>query len=220
MSCGHAVILAALATGSQSQYAMIGPRGEPITLSAPHLDRKNAIMPMGPAELADRLGRWSAGRGPLYLLLAARLRRLVDEGELPAGTALPPDRTLASTLAVGRGTVVAAYERAESGGPDRPAPGSGTRVAGPSRPGPRETTNAPVFLHLLEPQDDDVILLACAAPASPPPTLLTAYERALPRLATVTSGIGYHPSGRTGSCAALSPTTTRAAAYVPTRSRS
>ncbi|MGP3988446.1 aminotransferase class I/II-fold pyridoxal phosphate-dependent enzyme [Streptomyces sp. 3N207] len=152
-------------------------------------------MPMGPAELADRLGRWSAGRGPLYLLLAARLRRLVDEGELPAGTALPPDRTLASTLAVGRGTVVAAYEQLSLEGRIVRRRGSGTRVAGPSRPGPRETTNAPVFLHLLEPQDDDVILLACAAPASPPPTLLTAYERALPRLATMTSGIGYHPSG-------------------------
>ncbi|NSC25412.1 PLP-dependent aminotransferase family protein [Streptomyces albus subsp. chlorinus] len=150
---------------------------------------------MGPAELADRLGRWSAGRGPLYLLLAARLRRLVDEGELPPGTALPPDRALASALAVGRGTVVAAYEQLSVEGRIVRRQGSGTRVAGPAHPGPRKTTNAPVFLHLLEPQDDDVIVLTCAAPTSPPPMLLTAYERALSQLATVTDDLGYHPSG-------------------------
>ncbi|MBO4273174.1 aminotransferase class I/II-fold pyridoxal phosphate-dependent enzyme [Microbispora triticiradicis] len=150
---------------------------------------------MDPAELADRLGRWSAGRGPLYLLLAARLRRLVDEGELRPGTALPPDRAFASALAVGRGTVVAAYEQLRVEGRITRRRGSGTRVAGPSRPGPREATGAPVFLHLLEPRDDDVILLACAAPLAPPPILLAAYERALSRLATVTDDIGYHPTG-------------------------
>ncbi|MGO4430245.1 GntR family transcriptional regulator, partial [Streptomyces sp. MCAF7] len=140
--------------------------------------------------MADRLGRWSAGRGPLYLLLAARLRRLVDEGELRPGTRLPPDRALASALAVGRGTVVAAYEQLRTEGRIVRRQGSGTRVAGPSRPGPQETTGAPVFLHLLEPRADDVILLACAAPAEPPPILLTAYERALSQLATVTGDIG------------------------------
>ncbi|MBO8193410.1 PLP-dependent aminotransferase family protein [Streptomyces oryzae] len=150
---------------------------------------------MGPAELADRLGRWSAGRGPLYLLLAARLRRLVDEGELPPGTPLPPDRTLAATLAVGRGTIVAAYEQLSVEGRIVRRRGSGTRVAGPSRPGPREATTAPVFLHLLEPRDDDVILLACAAPTSPPPMLQSAYERALSQLSAVEGDMGYHPSG-------------------------
>jgi DNA-binding transcriptional MocR family regulator len=152
-------------------------------------------LPTDPAELADRLGRWSAGRGPLYLLLAARLRRLVDEGELPPGTALPPDRALASTLAVGRGTVVAAYEQLRVEGRIIRRQGSGTRVAGPSRRESQEVTGAPVFLHLLEPRDDDVILLACAAPDSPPPILLTAYERALSQLATIAGDIGYHPTG-------------------------
>ena len=151
-------------------------------------------MPLTPAELADRLGRWSSGRGPLHLLLAARLRRLVDEGELPPGAALPPDRALAAALAVGRGTVVAAYEHLRVEGRIVRRQGSGTRVAGPARPGPRETTGAPVFLHLLEP-DDDVIQLACAAPVAPPPVLLAAYERALPHLATVTDDIGYRPTG-------------------------
>ncbi|HWN61219.1 MAG TPA: GntR family transcriptional regulator, partial [Streptosporangiaceae bacterium] len=44
------------------------------------------------------------------MLLAARLRRLIDEGELPPGEPLPPDRALAAALAVGRSTVVAAYD--------------------------------------------------------------------------------------------------------------
>ena len=59
-------------------------------------------------DVVDRLGRWASGRGPLYLLLAARLRALIDDGVLPPGLPLPPDRTLAGRLAVGRGTVVAA----------------------------------------------------------------------------------------------------------------
>jgi DNA-binding transcriptional MocR family regulator len=35
------------------------------------------------------------------VLLAARLRRLIDEGELPPGEPLPPDRALAAALAQG-----------------------------------------------------------------------------------------------------------------------
>jgi hypothetical protein len=53
--------------------------------------------------------------------------------------------------------------------------GSGTHVAGATR-ARRQTTGAPVFLHLLEPQDG-VILLACAAPDRPPPELADAYAR-------------------------------------------
>ncbi|GGN49786.1 DNA-binding GntR family transcriptional regulator [Actinoplanes campanulatus] len=68
------------------------------------------MSPISVTELAARLGRWSAGRGPLYLLLAARLRALIDDGELPPGTGLPTDRALAAALSAGRTTVVAAYD--------------------------------------------------------------------------------------------------------------
>ena len=61
--------------------------------------------------LVAQLGRWSVSRGPLYLLLAERLRQLIDSGQLPPRAALPPDRVLADRLAVGRTTVVAAYDR-------------------------------------------------------------------------------------------------------------
>jgi DNA-binding transcriptional MocR family regulator len=149
---------------------------------------------MKPIEVVERLGRWSSGRGPLHVLLAARLRLLIDEGELPPGEPLPPDRALASALAVGRSTVVAAYEVLRRDGRIVRRQGSGTQVAGTAGPRSRQTTGAPVFLHLLEPREG-VILLACAAPDTPPPELAEAYARILPGLATTSGDIGYHPAG-------------------------
>jgi len=149
---------------------------------------------MNPIEVGERLGRWSSGRGPLHVLLSARLRQLIDEGELPSGEPLPPDRALASALAVGRSTVVAAYELLRQDGRIVRRQGSGTQVAGATRARRRQTTGAPVFLHLLEPQDG-VILLACAAPDKPPPELADAYARILPALAATSGDIGYYPTG-------------------------
>ncbi|GGT20617.1 aminotransferase-like domain-containing protein [Streptomyces purpureus] len=143
-------------------------------------------------DLVGRLGRWSAGRGPLFLLLATRLRQLIDDGVLPPGALLPPDRRLAGALAVGRTTVVAAYDTLRQEGRVVRRQGSGTRVApAVPTPGPRvaETSN-PLFLHLLD-APDDVILLSCAAPLGPPPELTRAY-------ATMTlpaDDLGYHPAG-------------------------
>ncbi|WP_020665910.1 PLP-dependent aminotransferase family protein [Amycolatopsis nigrescens] len=150
---------------------------------------------MEPFALTERLGRWSSGRGPLYLLLAARLRRLIDDGELPPGTALPPDRVLAAALAVGRGTVVAAYDLLSQESRIVRRQGSGTRVAGAAATGPdtSDSPSTPVFLHLLEPPDD-VLVLACAAPRCPP-EVAEAYSRVLPELAATGDDIGYHPSG-------------------------
>lgn len=149
---------------------------------------------MEPIELSARLGRWSSGRGPLHVLLALRLRRLIDEGELPPGEALPPDRVLAAALAVGRSTVVTAYDLLRQEGRIVRRQGSGTRVAGAKPPDVRHTTSAPIFLHLLEPRDG-VIPLACAAPDRPPPELAEAFARIPPVLAETAGDIGYYPSG-------------------------
>jgi DNA-binding transcriptional MocR family regulator len=149
---------------------------------------------MEPIELGERLGRWSSGRGPLPVLLAARLRRLIDEGELAPGESLPPDRVLASALAVGRSTVVAAYDLLRDDGRVVRRRGSGTLVAGTRPARVLQTTNAPIFLHLLEPPDG-VIPLACAAPDRPPPELADAYARVVPVLARTTGDIGYYPAG-------------------------
>jgi DNA-binding transcriptional MocR family regulator len=149
---------------------------------------------MEPIELAERLGRWPAGRGPLSVLLAGRLRRLIDERELPPGEPLPPDRALAVALAVGRSTVVAAYDLLRQDGRIVRRQGSGTHVAGGQPAGPRQTTSAPMFLHLLEPADG-VVALACAAPDTPPPEVAEAYARIVPVLAGTNGDIGYYPAG-------------------------
>src|SRR5690606_10413372 len=136
-------------------------------------------------QLVDLLGRWASGRGPLYLLLATRLRVLIDDGVLPPGALLPPDRVLARRLAVGRGTVVAAYELLQREGRVLRRQGSGTRVAEVDLPSTRTAdgvTANPLLLHILHPPDG-VTLLTCAAPDEPPPELAEAYEEAAGRLA-------------------------------------
>jgi DNA-binding transcriptional MocR family regulator len=151
---------------------------------------------MRPIEVSDRLGRWSSGRGPLYVLLAARMRRLIDDGELPPGALLPPDRALAAALAVGRTTVVAAYELLRSEGRITRRQGSGTRVVGSLPSGTvQDAPVDPIFLDSLESRDEDVLLAICAAPGDPPPQLAEAYERILPSLREISGDIGYYPYG-------------------------
>ncbi|GAA2897947.1 putative GntR-family regulatory protein [Actinoplanes cyaneus] len=151
---------------------------------------------MSPIELAARLGRWSAGRGPLYLLLAGRLRALIDDGELPPGTALPTDRALAAGLAAGRTTVVAAYDLLRQEGRLVRRQGSGTWVAGapagPPSVSTAEPTVNPVFLNLLDPPDH-VAQFACAGPTGAPPAVIAAYRTALGSLGG--PDLGYHPAG-------------------------
>ncbi|MEU2089308.1 PLP-dependent aminotransferase family protein [Nocardia beijingensis] len=161
---------------------------------------------MEPIDVMQRLGRWSTGRGPLYLLLATRLRRLIDEGELPQGALLPPERVFAKILAVGRNTVTAAYVLLESEGRVVRRQGSGTRVAGAVAAPAPDTTSAPMFLHLLEP-DTGVISLACAAPQAAPAEVAAALTAIVPELAA--AGIGYHPAGHPSLRAAIAERYTR-----------
>ncbi|MDF2709327.1 MAG: aminotransferase class I/II-fold pyridoxal phosphate-dependent enzyme [Nonomuraea muscovyensis] len=147
-------------------------------------------------DLVDLLGRWASGRGPLYLLLAARFRALIDDGVLASGMPLPPDRTLARRLAVGRGTVVAAYDLLQQEGRVTRRQGSGTRVAPMELPATRTADGVvanPLLQHILHPPDG-VRLLTCAAPDGPPPELLEAYQEGAGRLSTVRD-MGYHPAG-------------------------
>jgi DNA-binding transcriptional MocR family regulator len=156
-----------------------------------------------PADLIARLGRWSAGRGPLYVLLAGRLRQLIDDGELPPGTLLPPDRTLAAALAVGRTTVVAAYDVLTQDGKIIRRQGSGTRVAPAAlRFDPAKSPDGanPMFLHLLEPLDQ-IVQLTCAAPPAMPPEVTEAYAKALAK--PVVDDLGYHPVGHPALRAAV-----------------
>ncbi|GAB3493383.1 PLP-dependent aminotransferase family protein [Amycolatopsis cihanbeyliensis] len=148
--------------------------------------------------LVAQLGRWSTSRGPLYLLLAERLRELIDSGQLPPRAALPPDRVLAEQLAVGRSTVVAAYDHLRAERKLERQQGRGTWVASAVLSGVQPSavgTANPLFLNYLEPADT-ATPLACAAPSGPPPELIDAYRRALATLPGPDGGdIGYHPLG-------------------------
>lgn len=81
----------------------------------------------------DALGDWSARSGPLYARLAAAIGDAVESGDIPPGAALPPERSLAKRLAIGRSTVVHAYARLREQGVVSSRQGSGTWVTGASR---------------------------------------------------------------------------------------
>ncbi|MFI9551219.1 aminotransferase class I/II-fold pyridoxal phosphate-dependent enzyme [Nonomuraea endophytica] len=153
---------------------------------------------MDGANLVDLLGRWATGRGPLYLLLTARLRALIDDGVLPPGHLLPPDRVLAKLLAVGRGTVVATYDLLQQEGRVVRRQGSGTRVAAAQLSAARVVDGVPanpLIQHMLHPPDG-VQLLTCAAPDVPPPFMVEAYAEAAERLAARPHDLGYYPAGQ------------------------
>ena len=92
---------------------------EPIWESGPHL--------------AGLLRSELQGDGPLYRQLSAALKRAIDRGEIPLGTMLPPERSLAKALSVSRATVVAAYDRLKGDGWLESRQGSGTWVRVPDR---------------------------------------------------------------------------------------
>jgi DNA-binding transcriptional MocR family regulator len=153
--------------------------------------------PISPEALADLLGRWPTSDGALYRLLAARIGRLADTGELPAGVRLPPERTLAASLSVSRNTVALAYQVLRDEGMAASRQGSGTRLV------PHRTTPAAVhrangfFTGLLSaPPEFDLSLAAVdcapqvAAALHNPATVLDDSERK-----RLTQGTGYYPYG-------------------------
>ncbi|HEY3364413.1 MAG TPA: PLP-dependent aminotransferase family protein [Symbiobacteriaceae bacterium] len=73
---------------------------------------------------------------PLYQQLRDQIRRRVHSGSLPAGTRLPPERTLANTLGVNRTTVVNAYRELAAEGLVEGRVGHGTVVMPPPTPPP------------------------------------------------------------------------------------
>jgi len=162
------------------------------------------------------LGRWSSGRGPLYVLLASRLRQLIDDGELPPGELLPPDRALAAALAVGRTTVVAAYDLLRAEGRITRRQGSGTRVAGePNGARAKDAPIDPFFVDSLE-RPDDVLHAVCAAPDEPPSFVAEAFQRIAPELGRIQDDLGYYPYGHPSLRAALAERyTSRGAPTTP-----
>jgi DNA-binding transcriptional MocR family regulator len=161
---------------------------------------------IGALALTDLLGRWPAADGPLYRLLATRIARLADTGELPAGLRLPAERDLAVALSVSRNTVAAAYQVLRDEGMAESRQGAGTRIV------PHRTTPAAVhrangfFAGLLEQAvvEADLSLAAVdcapqvAAALTDPETLLDRAE-----LDALTRTSGYFPHGLPGLRSAI-----------------
>lgn len=71
---------------------------------------------------------------PLYSHLVTLLESAIASGELPSGTRIPPERTLARQLKISRTTVVSAYRELESRGLLRGYVGRGTFVCAAPEP--------------------------------------------------------------------------------------
>lgn len=81
----------------------------------------------------DALGNWTIHPGPLYRRLATAIKVAVLRGDLTPGTLLPAERQLAKQLAVGRSTVVGAYDLLRGEGVLQSRQGSGSWIAGADR---------------------------------------------------------------------------------------
>ena len=176
------------------------------------------VAQIGPRELADLLGRWPSADGALYRLLATRIGRLADTGQLRPGVRLPPERALAAALSVSRNTVALAYQVLRDDGMAESRQGSGTRLV-PHRVTPAAAHRANGFFTGMLDAATTAIDLSMAtvecAPAvaevlADPGSVLSYAERA-----EVTAGRGYLPFGQPRLRAAIAEMLT-AAHGIPT----
>lgn len=140
------------------------------------------------ARVAELVGPLEAGR-PRYAALAARLRLLIADGRLPAGTRLPSERDLTAALGCSRTTVTRAYAELRDTGYLTSRVGSGSVAVLPH--GERTTTGRALTPAELSPGDID---LTCAATRATP-GMLEAYEHALAALPSHLVSAGYPGPG-------------------------
>ena len=98
---------------------------------------------MSPAEHSLRLALRTSRAGPLHRQIYARIRAAILSGELRAGARLPSARSLASQLAVARGTVETAYQTLAAEGYIAGRGAAGTFVESALAP-PMATTRLPL----------------------------------------------------------------------------
>lgn len=155
--------------------------------------------------LAEEIGDWSGGAGPLYRQLATAIGRAVERGAIANGSRLPAERSLAVAVCVSRGTAVAAYDQLVGDGLIERRHGSGTYAIGAAGalalPAGREGSVLVARLvdHSASPSDvvDLSISVLHGAGALPPGGVTTA------DLAEVVPDTGYSPWGLTGLRAAV-----------------
>jgi DNA-binding transcriptional MocR family regulator len=133
------------------------------------------------------------GDGPAYAAIAEGLRRLISDGRIPLGAALPSERELTSALGVSRTTVTRAYASLKDAGFLEARQGSGSlaRLPDAARAGDALLNPGlgadPSF-------SGGAIGLSCAAPATPP-GVAAAYDEAVRQLPGYLHGVGYFPTG-------------------------
>ncbi len=132
-----------------------------------------SFLTIGPRPLLELLGEWRDVGASSYEALADRIRLLVIDGRLLAGTRLPAERELAAQLGVSRTTISAAYQRLREQGFAVSRRGSGTRTA---LPGARASSADPGTGML------DLTKAALPAPSTMPDAVRTASERLPPLL--------------------------------------
>jgi len=153
--------------------------------------------------LADALGTWAGGSGPLYAQLASALQQQLERGLLAPGARLPSERALGATLGVSRTTVVAAYDQLRAAGWLRSYRGSGTRVSRGVREPPQVTEleglgesgeSLEEGPFAFEPPPDDIELTMAALPGVP---LIAAESRRVAEedLPELLRSFGYLPFG-------------------------
>ncbi len=139
--------------------------------------------PLSARSLEQLLGNWREGSTVDYTALAERIRILVTDGRMVAGSRLPSERVLATRLGVSRTTVNSAYTSLGDSGYVTRRQGSGTTVRLPGRPG-----DLPI------PSRRDIIDLSRATSSAIPGVHLAA-QRALERLPARLGTDGYELSG-------------------------
>jgi DNA-binding transcriptional MocR family regulator len=114
---------------------------------------------------------------PVYRQIALRLRAMIETGDLPAGSRLPPSRELARDLGVNRATVTAAYDALGTLGVVEATVGRGTFVrprAGAAGTGGVASTAAPA----------NEATAPAARPAPPAAATTATFSRAIERLSS------------------------------------
>lgn len=154
-----------------------------------------------PGELAEILGGWMSGPGPLYRKLARALQRAAQDGSLVPDERLPSERALAKALVVSRATVVAAYDELRGLGIVDSRRGSGTRVVrqpGSSRPGADGRVpggRAASILQRLIDGPAEVISLRHAMEGAVPELGAELAALLAEDLPALMEDVGYYPSG-------------------------
>ena len=142
------------------------------------------------------LGPWLEYPGPLFRRLGRSIASAIERGALPDGARLPSERTLASILAIGRGTAVAAYDELVADGLLERRRGSGTFVAVTDQPRLPEGREGSALIHrLVERSDPSADLVDLSIAVLHDARGMPAAQVSTADLGTIVPDTGYSPWG-------------------------